>query len=569
MAETAISQSKSELARHIAEWATNELGFRKRATLVTARGEERVSGEDIEPLLQGDLAKILKLAATHLVSSEKASISRRKLASYAQSPTRSDSQPQAYMALRRRLKELQTKEQACATEVKAVELENTSLIEKISEVAARRREAESRIRELRMQILKRQLMAENLRQMTSRMRVLNREMHVGSDPSQAPSVLPEVAAVISEALKLQSDVTKLNPAMILDSLESKWKSLVNDHELAADASNIESDSYKQLQVLVAGTISCVKELHDQHIKEKRNIQMLQDQLNARKAALAEKLEQVGGQLSLSAASMGETTGDYKASIVQSALKGAATQIKIKTLVSETRVVSPLVGTVGDYSNKVAEISQAMQQVRALFESIQRTAADTTQLFGVKFHPAYLHLLQSLRYVDLRALWDSINLTRQQYIDIEQSNGKKEARSVGKLVTRNSFCEMNRDHRVRDAVLEATGQYGQAYEVAVEQVGQQIVHGMRLAHMARCVDGSLKASRIKTEDIASDVQPEIPQSPSLETATARLGAYAQTRRASASAAMADWAAASRMSEMLQLAKATIDVEQTIARLSDTR
>ncbi|KAJ2631839.1 hypothetical protein H4R22_001701 [Coemansia sp. RSA 1290] len=233
MAEPVNSQSKSKLAQYIAEWATDELGFRKRTTLVTARGEERVSGEDIEPLLQGDLAAILKLAATHLVSSEKAFISRRKLSSYSQPPTHSDSQPQAYMALRRRLKELQAKEQACATEVKAVELENTSLIEKISDVAARRREAESRVRELRMQILKRQMMAENLRRATSRMRILNREMHVGSDTSQTPSVLPEMTAVITEALKLQSEVTVFDPAMILDNLGSKWKSLVKGHELAA------------------------------------------------------------------------------------------------------------------------------------------------------------------------------------------------------------------------------------------------------------------------------------------------------------------------------------------------
>ncbi|KAJ2674857.1 hypothetical protein IWW42_001359 [Coemansia sp. RSA 1085] len=493
MAEPVNSQSKSKLAQYIAEWATDELGFRKRTTLVTARGEERVSGEDIEPLLQGDLAAILKLAATHLVSSEKAFISRRKLSSYSQPPTHSDSQPQAYMALRRRLKELQAKEQACATEVKAVELENTSLIEKISDVAARRREAESRVRELRMQILKRQMMAENLRRATSRMRILNREMHVGSDTSQTPSVLPEVTAVITEALKLQSEVTVFDPAMILDNLGSKWKSLVKGHELAA--------GYEQLQVLVAGIISCVKELHDQHIKEKRNIQTLQDQLDARKTALVEKLEQVGGQLSLSAASKGEIAGDYKLLIVQNALKGAAAQIKVETLVSETRVANLYVGTVGSHSNKVAEISQAMQQIRALFESIQSTAAD------------------SLHYVDLRSLWDSINITRQQYINIEQSDGKKEARSVGKLVTRNSFCEMNRDRWLRDAILEATGQYG-----------QQIVHSMQLAHMLRCVDDSLKASRIKAEDIASDSQPGIPQNPSLETATKRLGAYAQTQRA---------------------------------------
>ncbi|KAJ2851763.1 hypothetical protein IWW36_000908 [Coemansia brasiliensis] len=463
MADTANSESKSELAQHIAQWATDELGFRKKTTLVTARGEERISGEDIEPLLQGKLASILKLAATHLVSSENASISRRKLASYcAQPQTHSDSQPQAYIALRHRLKELQTKEQECAAEVKAIELENESLIEKISDAAARRREAESRARELRMQILKRQMMAENLRRMTSRMRVLNREMNVSSDATQTPGVLPEVMAAISEALNLQSETTSSpDPAVLLESLEAKWKSFMRDHESTVGTPNTGSDHmHEQLQVLVAGIINCLKELHDQHIREKRNIQTLQAQLDARKAALVEKLEQVGGQLSLSAASKGEVAGDY-------------------------------------------------------------------------------------------------------------NNGEKEARSVGKLVTRNSFCEIGRDCRLREAILEATGQHEQAYEVAIERLGQQILHGLQLARMLKCMDSSLETSQIKAKEITSNSGPEIPQILSLEAAAESLCAYAQTQRASAGAAMADWVATSKTSESLQLAKASINVEETIARLSDIR
>ncbi|KAJ1761858.1 hypothetical protein LPJ69_002942, partial [Coemansia sp. RSA 1752] len=60
------TKSKAEAARHIAQWATNELGFRKKTTLVTARGEENIVGDDIEPLLQGELAAVLDLASSHL-----------------------------------------------------------------------------------------------------------------------------------------------------------------------------------------------------------------------------------------------------------------------------------------------------------------------------------------------------------------------------------------------------------------------------------------------------------------------------------------------------------------------
>ncbi|KAJ2717625.1 hypothetical protein H4R23_005256, partial [Coemansia sp. Cherry 401B] len=83
MASAGRAESKPEVAQRIAQWATDELGFRKKTTLVSARGEERITGDDVEPLLQGELAAVLELASTHLVSSQNAADGRRKLAIYA------------------------------------------------------------------------------------------------------------------------------------------------------------------------------------------------------------------------------------------------------------------------------------------------------------------------------------------------------------------------------------------------------------------------------------------------------------------------------------------------------
>ncbi|KAJ1717883.1 hypothetical protein LPJ61_007082, partial [Coemansia biformis] len=66
MSSATETSGKAELAQQIAHWATRELGFRKKATLVTARGEETINAAEIEPLLQGELAQILELASTHL-----------------------------------------------------------------------------------------------------------------------------------------------------------------------------------------------------------------------------------------------------------------------------------------------------------------------------------------------------------------------------------------------------------------------------------------------------------------------------------------------------------------------
>ncbi|KAJ2205166.1 hypothetical protein IW145_002972 [Coemansia sp. RSA 521] len=138
--------------------------------------------------------------------------------------------------------------------------------------------------------------------------------------------------------------------------------------------------------------------------------------------------------------------------------------------------------------------------------------------------SFSHLLPALRYTDLRDLWNSISLTSLQRIDLEQSNGGKETRSTDKLVARSCYSDANRDTRLCDVTCEAIGNLDQAFEVVIQHLGDQVVHGLRVAHMMRAVDGELATSHAMVEQGTS--------------------------------------------HSLQVAKDSVDTEETIVRLSDT-
>ncbi|KAJ2473445.1 hypothetical protein GGI02_000856 [Coemansia sp. RSA 2322] len=177
MSSNANSRSKSEVAQAVAQWATGELGFRKHSTLVTAKGEEKIEAADIEPLLQGELVRILDLASRRVVSSRRALYARQKLAAYCtQSTLASESLALPYIALRRSLTQLETQEGALLTEVEGVEHENRAAIQSIDALEFKRNAAAARIRELRLQIVIKQAVAEKTRRMTERMKVLVQEM---------------------------------------------------------------------------------------------------------------------------------------------------------------------------------------------------------------------------------------------------------------------------------------------------------------------------------------------------------------------------------------------------------
>ncbi|KAJ2389998.1 hypothetical protein GGI05_003341 [Coemansia sp. RSA 2603] len=191
MADTggrSVQTNKAETAELVSRWATYELGFRKPSTLVTTKGEDKLTPADVEPLLQGELANILELLATHVVSSQKATQIRAILASYCAQATPSSGskdQPVAYVALRKTLRDIHEREKVAMSEVKAAELESANSIKEIDSLAAKKSATESRIRELRLRILLKQAMSEKVHRLSQRMSVLIRETKVAAGGSKA------------------------------------------------------------------------------------------------------------------------------------------------------------------------------------------------------------------------------------------------------------------------------------------------------------------------------------------------------------------------------------------------
>ncbi|KAJ2834970.1 hypothetical protein J3B01_003795 [Coemansia erecta] len=465
------TKSKAEAARHIAQWATNELGFRKKTTLVTARGEENIVGDDIEPLLQGELAAVLDLASSHLVSMQNAADSRRKLAIYCAQPhVDKDAQSLDHILLRRSLSDLRTKERNIMADIKGVELENQAAIQAIKDAAAKRRAIEARIRELRLQILKKQLMAENVRRLTSRMRVFAQEMSTGADSAQTPGILPEVAEAIlgpidrhgGNIVKYPSELlARLNETLQLSQSDKRRESLVNQQ------TNGDS-GYEQSQVLIAGVLACLK-----MITTLRDAATL---LNGRVELLVPKLE---------------SASEYKS-------------------------------TEEDHISKAADVAKAIKHIQQLTHTTRQMAAVVNNIADSEVAASFSHLLPALRYTDLRDLWNSISLTSLQRIDLEQS-----------------YREFGSD---------------------------QVVHGLRVAHMMRAVDGELATSHTMVEQVVN--RQKTTPTESIEAAVDGLRVHAQNQRAAAGAAMTKWAATSNVPKSLQVAKDSVDTEETIVRLSDT-
>ncbi|KAJ2834079.1 hypothetical protein GGI24_000578 [Coemansia furcata] len=171
------TRSKAEIAHAVAQWATEELGFRRASTLVSAKGEEKIEATDVEPLLQGDLVRILDLATRHIVSSRRALYARHKLAAFCARPVSNPKLAQLpYIALRRSLKQLEARESTLLSEIESVELDNRAAVQSISDFESKRNAVEARIRELRLQILVKQAVAEKIRRLSKRMKVLVQEM---------------------------------------------------------------------------------------------------------------------------------------------------------------------------------------------------------------------------------------------------------------------------------------------------------------------------------------------------------------------------------------------------------
>ncbi|KAJ2787236.1 hypothetical protein GGI15_000897 [Coemansia interrupta] len=303
--------NKAETAELVAQWATYELGFRKPSTLVTTKGEDKLRPADLEPLLQGELANILGLLATHVVSSQKATQIRTTLASYSAHATPSSGskdQPVSYIALQKTLRDMREREKAALSEIRAAELESTNSIKEIDSLAAKKSAAESRIRELRLKILLKQAMAERVSRLSRRMSVLIHETKVAAGGSKAS--------------------TETGPLLdLLKSIESKTMTDESDISFMDGNMAQEDSSREKTQIMVANIITDIKSLVDKHVQTRNSVGVLRSEVSAAKSELAAKLEAVSGKLNTEAALGGGETRDYKEAVLQSVMNDAVAQVK--------------------------------------------------------------------------------------------------------------------------------------------------------------------------------------------------------------------------------------------------
>ncbi|PIA16879.1 hypothetical protein COEREDRAFT_86641 [Coemansia reversa NRRL 1564] len=585
--------SKSELAQNIADWATNELGFRKSTTLVTAKGEEKITGTEVEPLLQGELADILEKALTHLVSSQSAERSRRRISAFcSQSLRDKDIQSLEHVALTRNLAALCEKKQAISTDIKGIELENHSTIRSINEIEAKRRAAEGRIREYRLQILKKQLMAERLRRMTSRMKILTQEMRTGADTMKIPSISAE--AIVSVHGASSSDEHESDsPYTLLSGLISKLKATPAESQHAINSTQAldGTDVVEKSQLTIANIVYLLKSLEDQHLEMWSSTRAKRAQLDIDRSNLFGNFEEVAGQMRVNAPADNNGDYDYKVSIFKVVLRDAVAQVdkSVKALLPALKIAEKSTWSSNEHNNKAAEVAKSIKTIQKLIATSQYEASEIKTYAGVDVVDAHQNLVQALRYIDLRGAWDSICMSNLQRIYLESSDGEKENKAAsGKLVARSCFSGVERDRRLCDIAHETTSISNQAHETTVERLGHQTVQVLRIAHMINAMEEKLAESIGRTRQLGRSLKntPRALYDPLISACLCvtesqeadiadkplvmvdALRAYSQEQRASASAAMAEWAATSKVMQYLQTAKNSAETEDEIAELSDT-
>ncbi|KAJ2842459.1 hypothetical protein GGI22_007548, partial [Coemansia erecta] len=235
-AAKAKSADKEGVAKLIAAWATEELGFRKASTLVTAKGEEAVQPSELEPLLRGILANILEFAATHVVSSQNAGYIRRRLTEYCDQigPGEEGTPELGYITLFTIVKQTRAKEQRLLSSIDSMHRQNSKAIQQIDELEAKKLSAEHRIRELRLQILMKQAMAKNLRRMGSRVKGLTKEMMPNSSLVQPSDIPPDIVRSVLSASAMDKGARQ-SPLEFLTALTTKakeWSSEGSQNQLA-------------------------------------------------------------------------------------------------------------------------------------------------------------------------------------------------------------------------------------------------------------------------------------------------------------------------------------------------
>ncbi|KAJ2742233.1 hypothetical protein H4S06_005756, partial [Coemansia sp. BCRC 34490] len=488
--------NKEEAARLVADWATEELGFRKKSTLVTAKGEEKIQAAELEPLLQGKLANILELFASHVVSSRNAEYTRHRLEEYCEQlgSTREDSPADlAYVSLFASVKQMRTKKQRLLSSISGMHSQNSEAIQKISGLEAKKISAERHIRELRLRILMKQAMAENLRRMDNRVKGLTKEMQPSSVLVQPSEISPEISlGAVRSALSGSAPTrdVKLAPLEFLTAFVAKIKGAkVDSPDSYLDGSTPEeSDSLrKEQQIVIAGIISCLKELEDRCVKMWREIQAAQESVDLKKSALVEKMEMVAGQLGMSSAATTPVTAENgldapdvtetTKAILRIAIRDTASQISegLSSLVPDLAPQIRGIWSSGGGGEKTDQITQTVSRIQSLLINIKQHVSETKDLVLTDALAANNRFVKSLVYVDPREAWNTVDIWRLQHLAIDSSSpDNKVFKPADKLVTNSSQAEAGRLQKINGMFSLAPGIACQTHESAIARIGEQIV-----------------------------------------------------------------------------------------------
>ncbi|KAJ1827297.1 hypothetical protein LPJ56_001737, partial [Coemansia sp. RSA 2599] len=299
----------------------------------------KLTAADIEPLLQGELASVLEQLATHIVSSRNATQCRSTLASYSAQPQHAETKkgrPVAYLALQKSLSSVCEREKTLLSDIGGLETENLKAIKAIDELEAQRIAMQSRIRELRLRILVKQAMAEKIRCLSERIKILIRETKLACGGTRAAA--------------------KTKPLFdLIDSIQAQAK---EDGSSAFLDAGGDISVYEQRQALIANLITDIKSLVDRHIQAHGSLRALESRLKVERAQLANKIEAISGSLSTEAAFMGGDTRDYRDVVLQLILQNTQTHVRtrVSALVPELEVAEPCVWDKGNHREKVHSIA---------------------------------------------------------------------------------------------------------------------------------------------------------------------------------------------------------------------
>ncbi|KAJ2741916.1 hypothetical protein GGI20_004855 [Coemansia sp. BCRC 34301] len=573
------AKSKTEIAHAVAQWATEELGFRRQSTLVTAKGEEKIEAADVEPLLQGELVRILEQVTRHVVSSRRASYTRHKLAAYCtqfSSDTKLLQLP--YVALRRDLKQLETRESMLSSEIESIELDNRAAIQSISDMESKRNAAEARIRELHLQILIKQAVSEKIRRLSKRLKVLVHEMTSNYPSTQATSSLDLTWSV--DAMSSAHNQGAQSPSdcisRLMTQLQSANPDSTDNGQVSCDA--FSGDAYKRRQLMVACVISCLKDLESTHVQMWSTVKALSARLAEGRSELSRKIELAASQLNLSVASAGGSALDFRGAILGAVVQDAVSQVgnSMSTFVPTLEAVNVRTWVADNHAETISDLIQSIEQVRALLAATRSAAQESAEYAANNVAPACEHLIKASHYLDMREAWNAVSLLRLQHVHIGSSNNGH--RSADKLATRSSFMDSGRGKMLADICREAVvGRAGQTHEAAVANLREQLVRGLYRTHVLSEVNGELAANLSRIGGlcgVSSKVQGQTGVSSadmgglSLHDAVKGACERSQAAKDEARVALAKWAEGSNAAAYLRMANESSETEEAITQLSDT-